>query len=116
MTEQALSRRDELNNLIAEIQADEAVAMNEAAEIFASDDMTTLTDVLGKLQARTVPKGHFDQILGSVLNVIGSTKSFFGEMQAQQAQQAEMVAAQAPANQVIENPPQAPAEEPASQE
>ena len=95
----AQNAREKLTALMEQMRVTEQEAVNQLSELFLSDDMQTLTNRIGELQQETIPGGHYDQILGSVLNVINSTRNMFTERQA-------MANATAPT--VIENQPIAP--------
>jgi len=74
MTDAPKTRRDELNALMDEMRQDEAAAVKELNDLFASDDMGALLGKLQELQGQTIPGGHYDQILGSTINVLNSTR------------------------------------------
>lgn len=69
-----MSYREEYEALLAKMRTSEADAVEEANQLFVSEDMGALLDKLTELKDRTIPGGHYDQIIGGVVSVIKGTR------------------------------------------
>lgn len=67
--------RDQFNTLMEQMRADEAGAVKSFIALAASDDMGILLDQLKVFQQKTIPGGHYDQIIGSMVSVISQTRN-----------------------------------------
>lgn len=67
--------RDQFNTLMEQMRAGEAEAVKGFIALAASDDMGILLDQLKVFQQKTIPGGHYDQIIGSMVSVITQTRT-----------------------------------------
>lgn len=70
-----MSFREEYEALMEKMRTSEADAVAETNELFTSDDMTALLNKLTELKDKTIPGGHYDQILGGTIQVITGTRN-----------------------------------------
>lgn len=67
--------REQLQALIAEVQADQTIALEELDAFLGSEtEGGAFVTKLEEIRNRTLPGGQHDQILGSLLQVIASVK------------------------------------------
>lgn len=67
------TKRDEMNALMDSMRSDETTAMQDAADLFRSEDMKGFVAQITAFRDQTIPGGPYDQIFTSVLSVMKST-------------------------------------------
>lgn len=85
MTE--VTKREQLAQLMQEMEKDQATALNEFHQLLLSADMDTLIKRFTDIRERVIPGTLHDQILSSTLNVLNSNRDSAQKLAEQAAEE-----------------------------